>query len=192
MRLSDKAKSLVFLKYQGTGYEQRFEHIQGVVKMASYLAEQYHIDVEKAKTAAYFHDYYKYESNEELSTLILEKDQEECRQFPVLYHSYASAEAYKRLLGEDEEIYQAIRNHVFGRIGMSKLEEIILIADYTEEHRTYPSCIACREILLSGQMDQAIYQSTAYVIEFLEKRNIKPHPLQYEIKKLYEQKRRIK
>ena len=35
------------------------------------------------------------------------------------------------------DIYNAIRNHVFGRIGMSKLEEIILISDYTEENRKY-------------------------------------------------------
>ncbi|MCM1130942.1 MAG: bis(5'-nucleosyl)-tetraphosphatase (symmetrical) YqeK [Roseburia sp.] len=182
----DEIKNLVEDKLLSLGHQDRYSHTLGVVHMAEYLAEIYHIDITKAKTAAYLHDFCKYDTEEEIKKNLSEKDQEECLKYPVLYHSYGSAVFYRKNVGEDEDIYQAIRNHVFGRIGMSRLEEIILISDYTEENRTYPNCIHCREILLSGNLNQAIYESTLLTIEFLKKKNIIPHPLQLEVLKHYE------
>lgn len=182
----DKVQKLVEDKYSGTDNNNRFIHIKGVVKMATILAQKYNVDQEQAMIAAYMHDYCKYESNEELEKIINPKDIEECRKFPVLYHSYASAESYLKHGGTNQDVYNAIRNHVFGRTGMSILEEIILISDYTEENRIYKDCIECRDILFNKSLYEAIYFSTKCTINFLNKKGLEPHPLQLEVLKYYE------
>lgn len=186
MQSLGKIKRMVRKKFLTAGHKDRYKHTLGVVKMAKRLAKQYDVDVYKAMLAGYLHDYCKYDTEEDLADLIQEKDYYECERFPVLKHSYASAEFYKREIGADEEVYQAIRNHVFGRLEMSRLEEIILISDYTEVNRTYPSCIHCRLVLVSMGIEKAIWESTRLTIEFLKKRNIEPHPLQVEVGKYYE------
>lgn len=187
MQSLEKVKSLVFEKYKDSNQLKRYYHIEGVVKMARTLANFYGVDETKACIAAYMHDYHKYESDAELELLIDPKDIEECRECPVLYHSYASAESYKRLVGDDEDIYNAIKNHVFGRLNMTKLEEIILISDYTEEGRTYPSCCECRKLLSEGKFNKAIFESTLYTINLLYQKGLKPHPRQIEVLKYYEE-----
>ncbi len=184
MRLSDKAKSLVLEKYKND-HQNRLKHILGVAKMAKELAHLYNVDEEKALIAAYMHDYIKYESEEDMLKLINEADKEECLACKVLLHSYASANMYLRYIGNDEDIYNAIRNHVFGRPNMSKLEEIILISDYTEENRKYESCIKCREILLDGNLEKAIYYSTKKTIDYLESLNVAPHSRQLAVLEEY-------
>lgn len=181
-----KLKKKVKQKFMSAGHEERYVHTLGVVKMAKTLAKWYQVPKPKAIIAALFHDFCKYDSDEEITELLCEKDQAECEAYPVLKHSYASAEYYKKYIGKDQDIYQAIRNHVFGRIDMSRLEEIILISDYTGENRTYENCKVCREILQSKKFYKAIYFSTKKTIEFLEKQQLKPHPTQLEVLKYYE------
>ena len=95
-------------------------------------------------------------------------------------------EYYLKYIGNDMDIYNAIRNHVFGRIGMSKLEEIILISDYTEENRTYDDCIKVRKIVLEGKLNKAIYESTRFVVEYISQKGKTPHPVQLGVLKYYE------
>lgn len=178
-------KKLVKKKLEG--HPERLAHTIGVAKMAQYLAKIYQVDETKAQIAAYMHDYAKYDTEDELNKLLILKDKEECEKYPVLYHAYGSAEYYLKLIGDDKDIYNAIRNHVFGRLGMSKLEEIILISDYTEENRTYENCIFCRKLLLDGKFNEAILESTEFTIEFVKKRGLEPHPLQMEVLKYYKE-----
>ena len=86
---------------------------------------------------------------------------------------------------DDKDIYNAIRNHVFGRVGMSKLEEIIVISDYTEENRTYDDCIKVREIVLNENIEKAIYESTRFVVEYISRKGKTPHPMQLEVLNYY-------
>ncbi|MBO5711321.1 MAG: bis(5'-nucleosyl)-tetraphosphatase (symmetrical) YqeK [Acholeplasmatales bacterium] len=187
MQSLDKARNLVLEKYKNE-HQSRLQHILGVVKMAKYLAGIYGVDETKAQIAAYMHDYIKYESIDEMLMLINEEDKDECMNCNVLLHSYASANMYLKYIGNDMDIYNAIRNHVFGRTNMSKLEEIILISDYTEENRQYESCITCRKILLAGKLDEAIYYSTKKTVDYLESTNKKAHPTQIAVLKEYEGK----
>ncbi|MGM9969369.1 MAG: bis(5'-nucleosyl)-tetraphosphatase (symmetrical) YqeK [Anaeroplasma sp.] len=189
MQSLDKARNLIIEKYSNN-HKSRLEHIIGVVEMASYLAKIYGIDENKAMIAAYMHDYAKYDDFEIEKTKLSTNDIEECEKYPFLYHAYLSAWAYKEYIGDDDEIYLAIRNHVFGRTNMTKLEEIIMIADYTEKNRTYPSCIECRKILLDGNLNLAIYKSLMYMVKFVKDSNSIPHPEQ--LKVLDEYKRKVK
>lgn len=189
MLLSEKAYDLVCKKYENE-HKDRLKHIIGVAKMASFLAEKYGADSEKAKIAGFMHDYHKYESIEEFKKLVNKEDLEECLNCDVLFHSYASANAYLKLIGNDEDIYNAIRYHVFGRVNASLLEEIILISDYTEENRMYEDCIKCREILYNKGLYEAIYHSTIFTINHLLSKGITPHKEQYNVLAYYDKRRR--
>jgi predicted HD superfamily hydrolase involved in NAD metabolism len=187
MQSLDKARNLVLEKYKNE-HQSRLQHILGVVKMAKYLAGIYGVDEDKAQIAAYMHDYIKYESEDEMFKLINDDDISECMECNVLLHSYASANMYLKHIGDDMDIYNAIRNHVFGRTNMSKLEEIILISDYTEENRIYEDCIKCRKILLEGKFNEAIYFSLKNTVDYLKTKKIEPHPMQLAVLKEYEGK----
>ncbi len=186
MLLSDKVKELV-REHLGED-SKRYIHTLGVMEMAEYLAKEYDVDLEKAKIAALMHDYSKYDPVSDASLYLTLEEREDCKKYPFLYHAYLSACAYKRLVGDDNDIYLAIKNHVFGRPGMTILEKIIMISDYTEKNREYESCIECRKILLAGHLDEAIYKSTLDTINFNELKNKKPHPRQLEVLKEYERK----
>lgn len=185
----NKAYNLVTEKYKSNGQEKRLEHIYGVAKMAKELAIKYGCDERKAQIAAYMHDFYKYEDFETMAKVINNEELlNECENTNVLYHSYASAQAFKDLLIDDEEIYLAIKNHVYGTTNMSLLEEIILISDYTEETREYKTCVECRELLFEFGINTAIWYSTKCVVDFLEVRNIKPNIIQYQLLDIYKEK----
>ena len=188
MLLSDKAKSLVEEKYD-TNHKNRLTHILGVAEMAEFLASRYGIDKEKALTAAYMHDYSKYDDPSIAKDYLTKEEIEECEEYPFLYHAYLSAEFYKKLIGDDLDIYNAIKYHVFGRLNMSKLEEIIMISDYTEKNRTYPSCVKVRKILVEdNNMNLAIYESLKGMVDIAIKEGNKPHPMQLEIMEEYKRK----
>ena len=188
MLLSDKAKALVMEKYKN-GNEKRLTHIFGVAEMAGFLADRYGVSKEKALTAAYMHDYSKYDDPKTAVGILTEDEIKECEEFPFLYHAYLSAYKYKELLDFDPDIYNAIRYHVFGRPNMSMLEAIIMIADYTEKNRTYKSCVEVRKILVEdNDLDLAIYESTKRTIEFAISEGGHPHKAQLEVLEEYKRK----
>lgn len=187
MLLSDKAKQLVIEKY-GSQHEKRLQHVFGVAEMASFLAKKYGLDEEKALIAAYMHDYCKYDDPSEAIGVLTDKEIDECEKYPFLYHAYLSAEAYLANLGNDMEIYNAIKYHVFGRPHMSLFESIIMIADYTEKNREYDTCKECRKILLDGDLDLAIYKSLEYTIAHCKENNESAHPMQILVLNEYKMK----
>lgn len=168
---------------------RRYQHILGVTKLATSLAKKYHVDVEKAQVAALLHDYYKYESDEEMLKMIDDSHiKEKYKNNKVIYHAYASGAALKKVFGiDDPEIYKAIIHHVYGGYNMSRLEEIILIADYCEENRLYPDCVYTRKIL-DKSLYEAIYVSLDNTIKHIEQNGIKPLDEQREICENYRKK----
>lgn len=171
----------------------RFYHIKGVCKMATQLANKYKCDVKSCQIASLLHDYYKYESYEEMSRILSKEEIKECEDCKVLYHAYASSKVPKLLFNINNfDIESAIKYHVFGHTHMTRLEEIILISDYTEETRKYQSCCDVRDILLNKGIEEAVYESTLRVIKLLKSENKEPHPMQYEVLKEYERKIKMK
>ena len=63
-------------KYEAMGPDKykRFIHIEGVCQMASYLANEYHVNLKDAQIAALLHDYYKYETPEEMSKVLSKEE----------------------------------------------------------------------------------------------------------------------
>lgn len=164
------------------GHEKRYIHILGVVEMAEYLANLYGVNPIKAKIAAVLHDYSKYDTNIEV---LSESDQEDCKNNPYLLHAYLSEYNAKKIFNiEDMDILLAIRNHVIGRVGMSRLEEIIFISDFTEKNRVYDDCIKCRDILLKKGIDEAIIYSYESTMKHVDN----PNPLQLKVLNYYKEK----
>lgn len=180
MELLEQTKQFVLNHYKDKN-ENRLKHILGVVEMARKLAIKYNADVENAMIAAYMHDYCKYDSYEEIEKYLTEEEILECRQYPFLYHAYGSAYVYKEYIGKNEDVFNAIYNHVFGRVNMSLLEAIIMISDYTEKNREYANCIECRNILLSNRFDEAILYSLEKTIDHVKETGDTPHPRQIEV-----------
>lgn len=190
MLLSNKALELIKAKYEDN-HKDRLTHTLGVAEMAEYLANRYGVDKEKALIAAYLHDYCKYDDVSYAKNVLKEEEIKDCEIFPFLYHAYLSAEAYKELFKDnfDIDIYNAIKYHVFGRPNMSLLEAIIMIADYTEKNRKYPSCVACRKILVDdNNLDLAIFKSLEWTLDFAKREGHTPHPAQILVMEEYERK----
>lgn len=183
----NKARKLIDEKYKDSCHKERYLHILGVADMAKRLATLYNVNEEKAYIAGLMHDYYKYEPKEEMQILLTSEEKKEAEECNVLYHSYASARAYKKLIDDDDEVFSAIKNHVFGHLNMTKLEEIILISDYIEENRKYPNCIFCRSLVNRGFFYTAIYESTRHTISFIESKGQKPAIMQVSVLQQYKE-----
>ncbi|MCR5636625.1 MAG: bis(5'-nucleosyl)-tetraphosphatase (symmetrical) YqeK [Clostridiales bacterium] len=121
--------------------EKRYIHSVNMAKQAVHLAEKYGADVEKAETAGILHDITKEMPEDEQlqlmkkSGIILTKLQMTA---PKLWHSISGACYIRDVLNiKDEDIFNAVRYHTTGRSGMSLLEKVIFIADFTGEERDY-------------------------------------------------------
>ena len=79
---------------------------------------------------------------------------------PPVWHGFAAAEYLRQVVGiEDEQIINAVRYHTTARAGMSRLEQIIYLADLTSDERDYPDVDKMRRIVrrsLSEGMQEAL------------------------------------
>lgn len=140
--------------------KDRLIHIYGVVETAKKLANHYNYDVNKAELAALFHDYTKYDSLEYQQSFATKEEILKYKDFDVMFHAISAS----RLLKEkykinDEEVLEAIYNHVWGKTHMSILDKIILIADKTEPSRNYPGVEVIRNESFKS-LDKAIIMYT--------------------------------
>lgn len=178
--LVEEIEAKVREKYQNN---KRLTHILGVARLAKELAHKFALDEDKAYVAGLLHDYIKYESVPEMVAMI--DDEEIVQKFktaPEIYHAYASkAMAIKIFNIKDEEILNAICYHVYGRKQMTLLEKILVVSDYAEDSRPYPSCKMVRRILDNGDFNLAIFLCLKYTINNLVKNGKTPIPEEYEI-----------
>ena len=149
--------------------EKRYRHTTGVIYTAVRLAERYGADVDKAETAALFHDACKNLDIEEMNMLV---EQYQIGDYyidkPQLAHSKLAAAILKDKFGvEDEDILNAVRYHTTGRAGMSLLEKIIFVADATEPNRTYEEAEELNKLAFSD-LDQACYEVLKWTVKLVE------------------------
>lgn len=132
--------------------EKRFRHTAAVEKMAARLGELYAPDkIDILRAAALLHDITKEYSSE--------KQLQICREFgiiiskqdiltPKTFHAKTAAALIPKRYPEfaDPEVISAVRWHTTGRADMSLLEKIVYLADYIDESRTFPDCVALRNL----------------------------------------------
>lgn len=159
--------------------DYRYHHSLCVAQEAARLAQRYGGDQAKAYTAGLLHDIMKDTAPEsQLQILqdfgILLDDVE--RHVKKLWHAHVGATFIEHILGvTDRDILNAVRYHTTGRAGMSLLEKIVFVADFTSADRNYPDVDEIRrlsDISLEGTMIYAL----AYTIHDLLNRGQSIHP----------------
>ena len=159
--------------------EKRFHHSLCVADEAVRLADRYGANKEKAYLAGLLHDVLKDTScNEQLKFAkefgIILSDLEFSA--PKLYHSLIGCEYVKNILGiDDEEIYGAIKYHTTARAGMTLLEKVIYLADYTSLDRDYNGVDMMREAVDKG-LRIALKEALDFTVSDLKSRSVPIHP----------------
>ncbi len=154
--------------------KSRYWHTIGVAQTAANLAMCYEVDIEKAFVAGLLHDCAKCYTNEQLLYYCLEY-QIEINEYeqasPYLLHSKLGAYFAKNKYDiEDEDIINAILFHTTGRPNMSKLEEIIFIADYIEPYRNRADNLDIIRKLAYKDIKKAILKATQDTLDYLRKK----------------------
>lgn len=185
----DQIKTDLELLYQNK--PRRLKHIYGVRDKALELGKRFNLDLKKLETASLLHDITKYYSNEENVNLIKEyydNSTQILREFneQILHAFTAKVVAEKEYGITDPDILGAIESHTVGKAKMNMYEKIIFIADYTEENRSYDSCVRARE-LLKDDIDLAVYNAINDSILFYENLNDLIPQTAYEARKYYKQ-----
>ncbi len=159
--------------------DYRYHHSLCVADEAARLARRYGGDEEKAYTAGILHDIMKdTDKNTQLQILtdfaILLDEVEQVS--PTLWHA-RSGEAFLRhiLQVKDEAILTAVRYHTTGRAGMSLLEKILFVADFTSADRTYEDVDEMRR-LSDISLEAAMEYGIAYTIHDLIQKERPIHP----------------
>ena len=152
MKFDETALDRLRESVSGEMSEKRFRHTAAVEKMAARLGELYAPDkIDILRAAALLHDITKEYSSE--------KQLQICRKFgiiiskqdiltPKTFHAKTAAALIPTRYPEfaDPEVISAVRWHTTGRADMSLLEKIVYLADYIDESRTFPDCVALRNL----------------------------------------------
>ena len=147
--------------------EKRFIHSLEVAKEAKRLALLFGADEKKAYTAGLLHDVMKNAPPEEQLAVIkaggVELSEIE-KASPKLWHAIAGA-VYIKLhsLSDDEEIISAVRYHTTGRKGMTLLEKVLFVADFTSLERDYDGADIMREVS-NESLCKAMFEGTRFTI----------------------------
>ncbi|ANS75204.1 hypothetical protein AWM70_11815 [Paenibacillus yonginensis] len=152
--------------------EKRWRHTEGVMASAVDLAGRFGADPVKADLAALLHDVAKYWPIEQQAAVIRDNadkglNQELLEHDKQLLHSEVGAFVAERDYGiTDREVLDAIRYHTSGRIGMTKLDKIICLADYIEPGRDFPGVDTIRD-LAKNSLEEALVAGFDSTISFL-------------------------
>ena len=158
---------------------QRYEHSLAVAMEAKRLAIKWGADPDKAYTAGLLHDILK-NTAPALQLQILKDfdillDAVE-QSSPKLWHAIGGAAFIERVLGvEDKEIVTAVRYHTTARAGMSPLERVLYLADFTSADRDYDDVDVMRR-LVDEDADEAMRYALAYTIGELTQKQAPVHP----------------
>ncbi|OFW78037.1 MAG: metal-dependent phosphohydrolase [Alicyclobacillus sp. RIFOXYA1_FULL_53_8] len=149
---------------------RRFVHTQGVVDTAVELAQRFGGDIEKARMAAWIHDLAREWSADKLQQFAERIEiPSGFALIPALLHGPIAASLAPEWFDvHDEDVLNAVRFHTTGRVGMSKLEMIICLADAIEPGRNYPEVDRIRQIAqtdLQFALAESFDSTIRYLIE---------------------------
>lgn len=153
--------------------KKRFTHSVNVARAAYALAERWCADPEKAYLAGLLHDCCKeqpFPEQEELmrgGPFVVSDTEWLCK--PV-WHGIAAASYMHAELGiDDMEILSAARWHTVGHANMTRLEEIVYMADLISADRTYRDVERFRK-MAQTDLEKAMLCAFEYAIESVMKK----------------------
>lgn len=151
LQLNDEIAILEEMRHfvKGCVGEKRFAHILRVEEEAVAMAKIFLPDkIFDIRVAAIFHDVTK--------DIYFEEQLQLCKKFDIILNKCVGKPTIHALTGAffakdkypqyvTSEIFNAIKSHTTGSVGMSVFAKIIFVADYIEAGRTYEKCIRTRE-----------------------------------------------
>lgn len=149
-KLSEQALLALAERIEGRLSPYRMTHTKGVEEMAARLADLYCPEKKgMLRAAALLHDLTKEYTNEQQLALLegqgiaLRPDE---RETPKIWHAMTAPAVIERDFPDyaDSDILSAVRWHTTGREGMTLAEGLLYLADFIEEGRTFPDCVALR------------------------------------------------
>jgi nicotinate-nucleotide adenylyltransferase len=166
---------------------ERYEHSLGAREKAMELAEKFHLPREerdRASVAALLHDAAKLMRPAELLAFC---DQNQIqlddmdRRTPQTLHPFVGAELVRRQFQlADDDILNAIRYHTTARVGMSRVEKIVYIADKIEGNTRNPLYIQKMTASLDYRDAWSLDLTMLYIldstIQFLMEKHLLIHP----------------
>ncbi len=159
--------------------EYRYIHSLNVAVEARRLAELYGEDPDTAYYAGLIHDAMKDFSREGSIEYIRNycvrlSELEYASQ--KLWHSILGADYAKRFIGvTDKNVINAVRYHTTARAGMSLLEKIIYLADYTSAERNYNGVEDMRTAV-DVSLEKAMKIALDFNVSDLNSKGIPVHP----------------
>ncbi len=158
---------------------KRFAHSLAVSAQAEHLARRYGANSDKARVAGLLHDILKdTDPDSQLQILqdfdiLLDTVEQGSHK---LWHARSGAVFMEHILGiTDEDMLNAVRYHTTGRAGMSLLETILYLADFTSADRDYPDVEVLRA-LTEEDLDKAMHYAVKYTIDDLRESGRQVHP----------------
>ena len=140
----------------------RYEHDLRVAEEAVRIALMTGEDIERAELAGILHDIAREYTPEQFAkTGLTEKenafDPEKKEYDHVLMHGMAAAEIGRREFKiSDEDVLEAAAWHTTGRAGMSRIAQIVFVADYTEAGRSGEHFDIVRRVLAEKGLMAAV------------------------------------
>ncbi len=140
--------------------EKRLRHTAGVMTLAVRYARRLKVNADEAFLAAMLHDVAKYMSPESYALSYPGVPA------PVI-HQFLGADVIKKQLPEiSEDIVNAVRYHTTGRANMTRIEQIIFLADLLEENRSFDGVDKLRAAV-EEDFDKGFALSVKTLYEFL-------------------------
>lgn len=158
--------------------DKRYRHSLCVAEEAVRLAKRYGADPELAEEAGLLHDITKEDDEFTHKELIAKRESMTELEYETskLWHAMSGA-AYAMLMlnVRNEDVLNAIRYHTTARAGMSLLEKVVFIADFTSADRNYKDIDIMRSKADEG-LTVALRYSLGYTIRDIERHGGTVHP----------------
>ena len=169
-------------RYEEFGLKkERTEHIRRVALAAVKLAKRCGVSASDAVTAALLHDIAKETDEKQLEKMGCQVPPAAKDMPKKIRHAEYGAVIARHAFGvENEEIIEAVRQHTTGGKNMSKLSQVVFLADCIEEGRKFAQAYEVR-LVARESFEKAIELSLRYEIERLKEDGAEIYPLTQEV-----------
>ena len=154
---------------------KRYYHSLMVEQAALELAAFHHGDWYRAGLAGLLHDICR-DDHQDWQQAYMESHDFDFRggwlQNPQIWHGVCGSFYLKKELGiADRKILRAVRYHTTGRAGMTRLEQIVFVADASSGDRSYPGVEQLRETARRS-LDEAMFLCLSHTVSCVAKRGL--------------------
>ena len=162
---------------------KRFKHSLGVSDTCVQLAEEYGLDVKKARLAGLLHDWDKGYDDEGARARVRELGMEDevdpvvVEKMPGVLHGITAARALgNEFPGIPADILQAISRHTTAALDMEPLDMVLYIADAIEPNRQFGRIDELRARVGEATLEELYFETYEYWVFLLFERRKPLHP----------------